>query len=882
MVRSISGTGCYLALALCLPCSSLGNEEENAERARQFLETYCHRCHGAAAEGGFNFALHRDKLVSANKVVPGNPDDSELLIRVVEGEMPPPGETPRPNQDQINGLKTWIQAGAPDFHAPGRRDFISNDDVAEFILHDLRQRTEKQQEQTRYFTITNLYNAQFSDDEMQTYRIALAKLINSLSWNARLVAPQPIDPAATIMRIDLRELKWAGQVWEEIVKASPYDVTISTKQAIAFRELSATTTPLVRGDWFVFAASRPPLYHAVLQLPKTIQQLERRLGVDAERNISEQLVARAGFVNSGVSQNNRIIERHDSSFGAYWKSYDFANSVDDRNAIQFPLGPARRARTSLRHPSRSYDAFQHDGGEMIFNLPNGMQAYFLANADGQRIDAGPVTIVSDPKQPDRTVRNGISCMSCHYEGIIMKEDDLRPTVLENRSAYRAADEILALYPDADIMKQLMEADRRRFGHANSDPRIGVTRQTDTGEPVFNMARRFDSDVDLAMASAEAGLTPKDFQERLRKITHDQRELAKTLGPLLIKGGLVKRAVFEQQFENLIDTLEELGPIVPSETTMESLSAQLTVKHFAAAGEGSLRAITFEPGGGMLASAGSDGLVKLWNVSSGQLLQTLSFVTEGGDVQSLAFRSDGKFLAVALRAHIQLIDAGTWQALPLPHQPSKIFTSFTSIAFSPDDRRLAFAGAQRAAEVWDLSGKSLPVVLEANVDERNRRRPPRQVAAVAFASVGDALIGASGPDLKVWDASEGVERRTLRGHMGTVTALASSPDGKRLASADEKGTIFLWDAATGRKEFALYAPDGRAVRALSFSPDGNMLASALDKGKLTLWSVFTGKERLTMTAHSVVKPVVDSKFSPDGEILASACEDGEIRCWKLPK
>ena len=77
-----------------------------------------------------------------------------------------------------------------------------------------------------------------------------------------------------------------------------------------------------------------------------------------------------------------------------------------KNLFAHPLGP------------KGENAFEHDGGEIIFNLPNGLQAYLLVGSQGQRIDKGRPAIVSDPVQKDRAVVNGLSCMSCHVAGMI--------------------------------------------------------------------------------------------------------------------------------------------------------------------------------------------------------------------------------------------------------------------------------------------------------------------------------------------------------------------------------------------------------------------------------------------------------------------------------
>ena len=72
-------------------------------------------------------------------------------------------------------------------------------------------------------------------------------------------------------------------------------------------------------------------------------ELEKKLHVDVAENIRQERVVRAGFLKSGVSSNNRVIERHESPYGAYWKSYDFGPNKDTKderkNIFKHPLGP---------------------------------------------------------------------------------------------------------------------------------------------------------------------------------------------------------------------------------------------------------------------------------------------------------------------------------------------------------------------------------------------------------------------------------------------------------------------------------------------------------------------------------------------------------------
>ena len=169
----------------------------------------------------------------------------------------------------------------------------------------------------RYFTLTHLYNAGASDDNLRAYRNALSKLVNSLSWGAEVIKPIPIDREETIFYIDLRHYEWdiTSDKWYKIEQAYPYRVQLKSSTYTTLCEETDCELPFVRADWFIATASLPPLYHEILNLPETDQELEIQLEVNVSENLKNApgvRVWRAGFNNSGVSVNNRIVERHKS------------------------------------------------------------------------------------------------------------------------------------------------------------------------------------------------------------------------------------------------------------------------------------------------------------------------------------------------------------------------------------------------------------------------------------------------------------------------------------------------------------------------------------------------------------------------------------------
>ena len=177
----------------------------------------------------------------------------------------------------------------------------------------------------------------------------------------------------TIFYIDLRDYEWDRDnidAWTQLENNYPYSIEYDAERQAGLhaklthlREEMACEVPFIHVDWFLATASLPPLYHDILDLPTTDRELERQLGINVARNLQRARAWRAGFKESGVSRHNRVVERHTSRYGAYWKSYDFAGSAEIQNVFIHPLD------------------FKHDGGEIVFNLPNGLQAYYITDAD---------------------------------------------------------------------------------------------------------------------------------------------------------------------------------------------------------------------------------------------------------------------------------------------------------------------------------------------------------------------------------------------------------------------------------------------------------------------------------------------------------------------
>ena len=533
-------------LTLIVGSQHVSAQSPLAQDAYAIFEASCLICHGPDGAYRETLLMEHATLIEKGTVIPGNPDASELYKRLLgnteNGVQMPFGQPPLPDQS-IDTIQRWILAGAPDWAATTTplRSFITPREVLASIESHLNSLSSFDRSFARYFTLTHLYNAGETPEILGEYRKALSKLVNSLSWDLEVTNPQPINPQATIFYINLRDYEWDRvDSWTQIEKVYPYHIPFDAPAQTALREqLGRSQTqmecvvPSIHIDWFLATASTPPLYHELLSLPLTDRELETRLEVDVIHNLQNapgDRVWRAGFNNSGVSTNNRVVERHKSRYGAYWKSYDFAGSVGTQNIFTHPLN------------------FNHDGGEVIFSLPNGLQGYYLVDGNGLRLAEAPINIVSNPAASDPTVRNGISCIGCHTEGMKTFEDQVRSAIESTTNPSYNKAQALRLYVEQSVMDARVSEDMERYREA-----LEATGGAVGGvEPISRFHETFQGPIDAAYAAAVVGLEAEVFLERVRENTGLQN-----VGLLALEGenGSVQRDAWTSSFRDVIYALD---------------------------------------------------------------------------------------------------------------------------------------------------------------------------------------------------------------------------------------------------------------------------------------------------------------------------------------
>ena len=233
-------------------------------------------------------------------------------------------------------------------------------------------------------------------------------------------------------------------------------------------------------------------------------------------------------------------------------------------------------------------------------------------------------------------------------------------------------------------------------------------------------------------------------------------------------------------------------------------------------------VSFSPNGQILASGCEDGLIRLWDVSTGE--HKITFIAEHGRALRVLFSRDGDTLVSWGSYEVNLWDVAT----STHKKATREYEDFINASINGDGGILV------------------------NIDNKNDY-------------------------IRLLDITTGEEDKKLRGHTKKVKSVAFSPDGRTLVSGSRDKTVRLWDATTGKHKKTLKGPQ-KSIDSIAFSADGQMLATASRDNTVCLWDAITGTHQKTLKGHTAA--VNGAAFSPDGRTIVSWSNDRTIRVWDV--
>ena len=275
-------------------------------------------------------------------------------------------------------------------------------------------------------------------------------------------------------------------------------------------------------------------------------------------------------------------------------------------------------------------------------------------------------------------------------------------------------------------------------------------------------------------------------------------------------------------------------------------------------------VQFSPNGSMLATAGDDGTLQIWDPTNGE---SIAFVGGAGAVLGPSFDEDGSLVAAAWpeQGKVEIADPRTGSVV---RTIDGLNESPEDTALSPDGGRVAVAMSYvDVVEVFDVaSGKLLFELPRHNYS----------VFSVSWSPDGRWIATGSGDSaVRIWDGGTGKLEAKLSGHTGVVGTVDWAPDSRQLASAGSDGTTRVWEIreqlgeVDGREVFSLKAQQAQSGTFVAFAPDGeHLITGDLGITAIKIWDLSLGGDAEVANLPTDYLTPVDVASVPDGRIVAS--------------
>jgi mono/diheme cytochrome c family protein len=535
-----------------------------AQQAKGILQVNCSQCHqGTPGAGNLGYILDYGQLVKQGKIIPGSSADSAIFVRMAQQQMPPAQVTDqRPTLSDIDVVGQWIDSlPKSNLEACTPLQFQSLDQQITAMADDVRNLPNAEDKPfIRYLNLTYVSNAGDCGLTLTRQRYALFKAINSVSTNPVITVPQAIDKDETIYRIDIRDYNWDRPIdlkdvgvvdfndaWLSLVAAAqPFAIEYTGDQADQLKADTQTAVPFMPVNAFIQASQFGDEYYSLIGGKANFNDFVLNvLKIDQNQDIADEKVDRGGFSGSGVSHQERSILRFDQGVaGGYslWVSLDFdggdaINGKANDSIFANPLNPNNAA------------------GEAIFNLPNGMQGYYVSLKDGTRLAQAGVGVVVDPSQNNAIVTNGASCHSCHNAGMISFGDTVRQYVIDNKFDFDSDtfQGVMDTFPVPADMQKLIDRDSAVHNNAV----LQTTIPKDTTDPISRVYIDFQlANLPLAQVAGELNVTKDILSQNLQLLDPTLQDLNSD------KKGYIERPVLQNVFLKTVCALHSVDENTP--------------------------------------------------------------------------------------------------------------------------------------------------------------------------------------------------------------------------------------------------------------------------------------------------------------------------------
>jgi WD40 repeat protein len=292
---------------------------------------------------------------------------------------------------------------------------------------------------------------------------------------------------------------------------------------------------------------------------------------------------------------------------------------------------------------------------------------------------------------------------------------------------------------------------------------------------------------------------------------------------------------------------------------------------------SLVPVKFFPDNRRMVTGGSDHVVRVWDILTGEPLMELS--GHADLIWSVAVSPDGKYLASASSdKSVKIWDAGTGQEVAVLGGHAD---EVGMVEFAPDGKRLATSSSDQTVKLWDAyTWRELATL-----------KIPAENPVFAFSPDGNTIAtGSLNGVATLWEVNTGKALHRFTGGVGgAIFTLAFSPDGATLVTAGGNSLAQFWDVATGRpvpapgpameaKPISKVIRASNAIMSVCFAPDGQTLAVANYDRTVKVYSANTLLLLNTFRGHDFSADSV--AFSRNGRLLATGGRDGVVKLWDV--